>query len=121
MHYVKALTVPANTSAGTPASTTIILPASMLQILYITFPGGCARLVHVQVYDDTVLLFPKGAATDFAENSKTVPVRDMIIWDAAKTLTLKGWSPGTAYPHVITFDFEVNTPEEISMKNTGFY
>jgi hypothetical protein len=121
MHYVKALTVPANTSAETPASTTIILPASVLQNMQITFPGGCARLVHVQIYDGTVLLFPNGAATDFAENSKTVTVKDMIIWDAAKTLTLKGWSAGTAYPHVITFNFEVNTAEEMSMKDTGFY
>lgn len=121
MHYTKQLTVPLDTAAISPASTTIVLPAGILDQVKIYFPGGCARLVHAQIYDGATLLYPKGAATDYAENQFTVDIKDMIIWDSAKTLTLKGWSPGTGYAHLLTFHFFVRTAEEICLGATGYY
>jgi hypothetical protein len=121
VHYTKELTVPANTGAGTPASTTIDLPAGVLQRITIFFPPGCSRLTHVTIYDGATQVYPKTASTDYAEDAKEVVINDMVIYDAVKTLTLKGWSPGTSYQHKVTFNFQVQTAEELSMSRTGYY
>jgi len=120
-HYTKTLTVPANTPSATPTSTTIDLPAGVLERVDITFPPGCARMTHVQIWDGATLMYPKETGTDFAEDAYTVSIGDMVIWDAVKTLTLKGWSPLTNYQHNITFHFYVRTSEEIAMSRTGYY
>lgn len=121
VHYTVSLTVPANTLAASPVSDTIVLPAGILQRTEIVFPYGAARMTHVQVYDGVTLMYPKGAATDYAEDGIKVNVDDFVIYDSAKTLTVKGWAPGTAYAHKITFNFYMNTVEENAMKAAGYY
>lgn len=121
MHYNKELTVPANTAAVAPATTTIDLPAGVLQRITIFFPPGCSRLTHVAIFDGATQVYPKTASTDYAEDNKEIAINDVVIYDATKTLTLKGWSPGTGYPHKVTFNFTVQTAEELSMSRTGYY
>lgn len=121
MHYTTELTVPANTAAASPVSTTIDLPAGVLESVDITFPPGCARLVYVQIYDGATLLFPKTTGQAYRYDAYTVVITDFLVWDAAKTLTLKAWSPGTGYQHKIVFNFHVRTQEEIAMSRTGYY
>jgi hypothetical protein len=121
MGYTKKLTVPANTLLTSPVSTTIVLSVGILNQIQILFPYGCARAVHVQIYDGATLVYPKNAGEDYAEDGDTKIVNDFVIYDSAKTLTLKGWSPGTTYPHIVTFSFLMNTVEENAMKAHGYY
>lgn len=121
MHYTKELTVPAGTASGSPATTTVDLPAGVLQRITIFFPPGCSRLTYVAIYDGATLVYPKTAATSYAEDAKEIVINDMVIYDATKTLTLKGWAPTTSYQHKVTFNFQVQTAEELCMSRTGYY
>ena len=119
--YSASLTVPLNTPAITPVTTDLVIPAGVLQNIKIVFPPGCARMTKIAIYDGATLVFPKTAAGYFCEDSFTVNIDCFMIFDASKTLTVKGWSPGTTYPHVITVHAEAKTSEEIAMTRTGYY
>lgn len=121
MHYVKELTVPAGTASGSPASTTIDLPAGILQQVSILFPPGCARMVFAVIYDGAVQIYPKGASTSYCEDAREITSSAFEIYDSTKTLTLKGLAPSTNYSHKLTFSFEVKTAEEIAMSRSGYY
>ena len=121
MQYVASLTVVANTPALTPVSTTLVLPAGTLTGLNIIFPPGCARMTFIQVYDGATLMYPKTAGAAFCEDAFKVAIDCFLVMDAAKTLTIKGWSPGTSYQHVVTVQAEVRTLEELCMARTGYY
>ena len=121
MHYTKELTVTANTLIGAPVSTTIDLPAGVLDKIEITFPPGCARLVLAQIFDGATMLYPKTAGMSYSYDAYTVTINDFVIWDAAKTLTLKAWSPGTTYQHKLIFNFYVRSQEEIAMSRSAYY
>ena len=121
MHYVKELTIPAGTASGSPASTDVTLSAGILKSVKILFPPGCARLVFGVVYTGATQIFPKGAATSYAEDAKEISITTFDIFDSAPTLTLMGWAPSTNYAHKITFTFELQTAEETAMSRSGYY
>ena len=121
MHYSASLTVPANTPALTPVSTSLVLPAGTLQHIDINFPPGCARMTFIQIYDGATLLYPKTAGAAYCEDAYTVKIDTMQIFDSPKTLTIKGWSPSTSYQHVVTVTAEVKTAEELCMSRSGYY
>lgn len=121
MHYSASLTVPAATAAVSPVSTNLVLPAGMLQQITINFPPGCARMTFIQIYDGATLVYPKTAGASYCEDAYTVVISTMQIFDTSKTLTIKGWSPGTSYQHVVTITAEVKTSEELCMSRSGYY
>lgn len=121
MHYTLELSVPANTLAGAPVSTTVDVAAGVLQHLSLIFPPGCARMVRAQIYDGATLIFPKTAGSSYCEDAYTVEIDCAEIYDATKTLTLKAWSPGTTYAHKLTLHLQHKSLEEIAMGRTGYY
>jgi hypothetical protein len=120
MHYTKNLTVPAGTASGSPASTTIDLPPGVLEEIAVLFPPGCARMVSTAIFDGATQIYPKDNTTSYAEDAKEISVRAFEIFDATKTLTLKGWAPSTNYQHKLTFTFNMKSAEEIAMSRTGY-
>jgi len=121
VHYSASLTVVAATPALTPVTTNLVLPAGILRHIDINFPKGCARMTYITIYDGASLLYPKTASASYCEDGYTVKIDTFQIFDASKTLTVKGWAPLTSYQHVVTVTAEVDTVEETAMKQTGYY
>jgi hypothetical protein len=78
-------------------------------------------MVYIAIFDGATQVYPKTAGQSYVGDGNPVEITDMVIYDSAKTLTLKGWSPNTNYPHVVTFTFCVMTAEEKVMAKAGYY
>ncbi len=106
MFYEYDLTVPANTPAASPAELTAVLNVGTITRVEIQFPPGCNGMVSVAVDHWGRQLWPGDPDEDIAGGGSIVAwEEDFDLEDEPYELTLRGWSPGTTYQHVITFRF----------------
>lgn len=106
MFYSFDLTIPAGTAAASPVELDVDLVPGVIHRVEIQFPLGCRGLVHIQVWQEFHQVWPTNPGGTLAGNG------DLIAWndnhelvEGQSRLTLRGWSPGTAFEHVITFRF----------------
>ena len=106
MFYEYDLTVPANTLKAAPVELEAPLNAGTVTRVEVQFPAGCSAMVGVSIFRSEHQVWPGDPDEDIAGE-------DALVWwsesydldDRPFALTLKGWSPGTTYQHIITFRF----------------
>lgn len=108
MRYVYELTVPANTLQADPAEREIVLVPGKIKGIEIRFLPGCAWMVDVSILHGLLQISPANpdgyhSCDDFTE----IFSMNYPLDEPAPVITLRGWSPGTTYLHVITFRFDM--------------
>jgi len=108
MRHIFELTIPAATAAVSPEELEIILVKGALTQVEIAFPPGCANLVHVVIKSELFQISPVNPdGTHHWDNYTEVFNLNYPLTDKAHKLRLVGWSPGTYFPHTITFRLDV--------------
>lgn len=113
MRHVYELTVPANTLESDPAESEIVLTPGKIKGIEIRFLPGCAWMVNVTILHGLLQITPANpdgyhSCDDYTE----IFSMNYPLDEPAPVITLRGWSPGTSYLHVITFRFDVEPKGE---------
>ena len=106
MFYEFDLTIPADTPAASPEELEVPLSAGTVTRVEVQFPPGCSGLVKVAVFRSGHQVWP-------GDPDEAIKGEDALVWwpedydldDPPHAFLLRGWSPGTAYDHTITFRF----------------
>lgn len=111
MLYRYALTIPAGTAQDDPVADTVGLTYGVLRNVDVSFPPGCAGLVHVAVRYHEHQIIPLSPRTWLAWDDYTVtwPEEIPIFWDPY-TFDLVGWSEDDSFDHEVVFRFDVLPP-----------
>jgi len=106
------ITIPANTLQSSPHIETIPLTRGILHRFELVFPAGPNDLVFLQFSDDGDQVFPANAGGYYRGEKRTL-LLDLFFYELKETytLTVTGWSPGTANNHTITANFTISTRE----------
>ena len=106
MFFEYALTIPANTPAAAPVELDAPLAPGTVARVDVQFPAGCRDLVHVSIWREQHQVWPVNLDGHITSEGQTVSwPEDYDLDDEPFTFTLRGWSPNTDFPHVITFRF----------------
>lgn len=113
MLFEYPLTVPYGTPAAKPETLEALLCAGTVTRVSVQFPAGCAGMVGVSIWRHDHQVWPVNLDEGIAAEDHVVefPV-SYDLDDEPFAFTLKAWSPGTTYPHVITFRFALLSLEE---------
>lgn len=102
MQYSYSLNVLATHVVGSELKTNFDLPAGIIKEISVSFPGGCNRQIHVQIYKGATLLFPQGAGQDYCENQNVVKFPTYYEIDTnPTTFAVWCWGVGCSYPHKV--------------------
>ena len=108
MLYEYDLAVPANTPATAPASIVAPLVPGRVAQVGITFPTGCAGLVHAYIVRSNHQVWPSNPDEDIKGNGQTVTwPDDYDLDDDPFAFTCYAYSLDDTYPHTLTFRFAV--------------
>lgn len=113
MLFEYPLTVLADTAEGEGEPLQCLLSAGVVTRVAVQFPAGCAGMVHVSIWRGEHQVWPVNL-------DEAISGEDAIVsWPESYDLDdepfgfeVRGWSPGTTYPHVITFRFALLSLEE---------
>lgn len=102
------MTVPADKSASDYATGEVEICRGVIRRFYRMFPDGCAGMVHLQVYHQTRQIFPTTPGQSYiGDGSEILGDSSVEIDEPEYVLELRGWSPGTVYPHVLYVEFYI--------------
>lgn len=107
MLFTYDLLIPANTLASAPVLEELRLVAGKVTEVAVVFPPGPAKMVHVQVLDSAHQIVPGNPEQDVNEDNASVVSRMDYPLQSPYSLFFKGWSPGTRYQHLITFNVDL--------------
>ena len=111
--YEFDLTIPANTLAASPKELEVFLSAGMIKFVEVQIPWGCRGLVFSVVKRTLHQVWPSNSDGSHKGNDARIGwIDNYDLTESPHSLTLYGWSPGTSYPHVITWRFQV-TPAPV--------
>ena len=118
MRFSYSLAVPADTPQLQPAVSSIKLVKGRLARLRVQFLRGPHNLVSVVVREGMLQIAP-AADSDafFGDGSIEEMPMEYPLSDPAPELTLVGWSPGSRYPHLVSFYFDVEPEGEEDVKS----
>lgn len=106
--YEFDLTVPANTLASAPVSAEHLLTPGLVTRLAVQFPAGCVSMVLAQVLREGSVVWPNNPDSAAKANGFVIEsATEIDVSDRPYSLIARAWSPGTTYPHVLTFRYEV--------------
>jgi hypothetical protein len=113
MLFEYPLTVPAGRPAADPVTLEALLCAGTVTRVDVQFPAGCVAMVGVSIWRNDHQVWPVNLDESIAGEDVVVsfPV-SYDLDDEPFAFTLKGSSPGTTWPHVITFRFALLSLEE---------
>jgi hypothetical protein len=114
--YFIQLTIPANTSEGSPVSTgpnnansqaSVVVPKGVIQYIYPVFPSGSNGLAFVQLLLNGAPVFPDSSnASNYftGNNTPSLQVPVTIVCSAGgNQLDLQGYNLDTTNAHTISF------------------
>jgi hypothetical protein len=108
MQHAASVTVPADTQESTPVTQEFLLTAGRLTRAYIRFRSGCHNRVFVTVSDSLFQIVPiEGSPAIFGDDQIFEIPMDYPLEGPGARLTVRAWSPGTLYQHVIGVWFDV--------------
>jgi len=114
MLFEYPLTVPIDTEAAAPVTLEALLCAGTVTRVDVQFPAGCAGMVGVSIWRHDHQVWPVNLDESITGEDATVSWPESYdLDDEPFAFTLKGSSPGTAYPHVITCRFALLSLEEV--------
>jgi hypothetical protein len=108
MLHVVELNVPANTPDITPVSTEFTLETGVITQVEVHFPPGCRGFVKTALFRGHYQVFPRPFQTWLSGDAETI--RAQLFYEirgARERFTIYGKSPGSAYPHLITWRINV--------------
>ena len=115
MFYEFDITVPANTPALTPVSSTLKLTHGVIHRVEVQFLAGCSGLVHAQIYQGGHQLYPTNPDGSFKGDSYVVAFDTYYLFESAPyDLKVLAWSDGTTYEHTITVRIGIMDKEILS-------
>jgi len=107
------LTVPINTPEADAEPLECPLSAGTVTRVDVQFPAGCAGMVHVSIWRSDHQVWPVNLDGDIAGEDAIISwPKSYDLDDEPFGFEVRGWSPGTTYPHVITFRFALLSLEE---------
>lgn len=113
MLFEYPLTVDAGTAQGEGEPLEALLCAGTVTRVAVQFPAGCAGMVYVSIWRSDHQVWPVNLDEAIAGDNAVVSWPESYdLDDEPFGFELRGWSPGTAYPHVITFRFALLSLEE---------
>ena len=108
MFYEFDLTIPANTPANAPAEIEVFMAAGIIKRVEVQIPRGCRSLVHTVAWQGIHQVWPSNTDGSIkGDDARIVFGEDYDLTAPPHSLILRGWSPGTSYPHVITWRFQM--------------
>lgn len=108
MLFRHSLTIPANTTENDPVTEMVSVIPGVLTVGSVTFPPGCAGLVHVNVLDLEHQIVPANIGSYLSGDNLTITwPDDTEIKDVPFMFKLVGWSDDDTYPHRIVFRFAI--------------
>lgn len=108
MWYRGSITVPADTPRASAVETTVDVSQGAITKFYRLFPRGCAGQVGLQVLWNTRQIFPTTPGTFYlGDGSEVLGDASVELDEPEYVLTLRGWSPGTTYDHVVYCEFYI--------------
>jgi hypothetical protein len=114
MLFEYPLTVPADTKAADPVTLDAPLCAGTVTRVDVQFPAGCVAMVGVSIWRNDHQVWPVNLDESIAGEDAIISWAESYdLDDEPFAFTLKGSSPGTTYPHVITFRFALLSLEEV--------
>ena len=103
MFYSHALTIPANTTKGSPTEYDLKVTAGLLHRVEVEFPTYCAGLAHLVIIRWGSQLFPTNPQGDFASDGRAIAFDDYYMLEAAPyLLRLRGWNDDDTFSHTVT-------------------
>ena len=113
MLFEYPLTVPADTAEAAPEPLECPLAAGTVTRVDVQFPAGCAGMVHVSIWRSDHQVWPVNLDGDIAGEDAIISWPESYdLDDEPFGFEVRGWSPDTTYPHVITFRFTLLSLEE---------
>jgi hypothetical protein len=114
MIYSIPIIVPANTQSNRPVEADVQINEEVITHVRVRFPPGPSCMVRTALYYGQSQILPQPPDTYLAGDDETIEWDEFIILPSSPCrLTIRAWSPGTMYDHVI-FWYIVALPEEIA-------
>jgi hypothetical protein len=111
MRFADYLTVPAGTTFNNPATKIVRLSYGIITEIEITFPAGCAGLVHLAIDHYEHQAFPTNPDRDFIGDDHTTTLSDSYpVTEAPYSVKLRGWAPTTTLSHNVYVELSVLPP-----------
>lgn len=111
MWYRGSITIPADTSQAAFVSEDVEVCPGVITKFYRLFPPGCAGQVALQVFWCTRQVFPATPGQYYlGDGSEILGEASIALDEPEYVLTLRGWSPGTDYDHVVYCEFYIEKP-----------
>ena len=108
MYYEFDLTIPSNTSAESPAEVKVVMAAGIIRQVEVQIPRGCRSLVHTVAIRGIHQVWPSNPdGSHKGDDARIVFNEDYDLVATPHSLLLRGWSPDTSYPHVVTWRFQL--------------
>ena len=108
MYYEFDLTIPANTAAESPAELKVYLAAGIVKQVEVQIPRGCRSLVHTVAIRGIHQVWPSNPdGSHKGDGARIVFNEDYDLVQPPHSLLLRGWSPDTSYPHIVTWRFQL--------------
>jgi len=120
MLYVVELNVPANTPDINPVKETIEIERGVITSIEVHFPPGVRGMVKTAMFKGHYQVFPRPPGTWLTGDAETI--RADVFYEVTgirERFTIYGKSPGTNYPHLITWRINV-LPRQIAMPWLAF-
>src|SRR3989304_5388170 len=115
MRYRGSLTIPANTPASLPVTTTVGLTYGRIEQVSILFPAGPSGLVNLVVLYHERQIFPTSPEQTFIGDDHVITFPESFPVHALPfEVTLVAWAPGSTLAHTIYADFSVEPEVELA-------
>lgn len=113
MLFEYPLTVPADRAEADPKTLECLLSAGTVIGVSVQFPAGCAGMVYVSIWRHDHQVWPVNLDEAISGDNTVIAWPESYdLDDEPFAFTVKGWAPGTTYPHTITFRFALLSLEE---------
>lgn len=108
MHYSKALTVTAGTSASNPVTLTFKVVPQIVTRIRIYFPAGCAGLVRAALFQAEHQFAPSDTLDWFRGDDGAIDYEEYFdMRKGPNKITVKAWNTDDTYDHEILVDLTI--------------
>lgn len=118
MRFVYDLTIPGNTLKADPTKVTKLFVKGKITRVQVRFLRGCHNQVSVVMRDGLTWVIPAADSSALVGDGQIFDVpMNYRLNERAPQVILEGWSPGTDYPHTITWfiDLQPDSDDERSV------
>jgi len=113
MIYSIPLIVPANTPTNRPVQADVEIYEDVITLIRVRFPPGPSCMVRTALFYGQSQIFPQPPETYIVGDDETVEWHEYFLLPSTPCrLTIRAWSPGTMYDHMI-FWYIVALPIEV--------